>query len=69
MVVTGHSLGGVLATLLVTDLAANTRLWPQALTFASPEVGDAVFAARYAGLATVSWRIYNQADIIPYLPL
>ena len=68
MVVTGHSLGGVLATLLVTDLAANTRLWPQALTFASPEVGDAVFAARYAGLATVSWRIYNQADIIPYLP-
>jgi len=46
-VVTGHSLGGALATLLVTDLNATTALKPQAWTFASPQVGDAVFAARY----------------------
>ena len=69
LVVTGHSLGGALATLLAADLNATTALRPQAWTFASPKVGDAVFAARYAGVATVSWRIYNQADIIPYLPL
>ena len=68
MVVTGHSLGGALATLLVADLAANTTLNPQAWTFASPKVGDAVFAGRYAALSTVSWRIYNQVDVVPYFP-
>jgi triacylglycerol lipase len=68
IVVTGHSLGGALATLLVADLAANTTLKPQAWTFASPNVGDAAFATRYGALTTVSWRIYNQIDIVPYFP-
>jgi len=67
--VTGHSLGGALATLLVTDLNATTTLKPQAWTFASPHVGDATFAARYGGLSTVSWRIYNQVDVVPYFPM
>jgi len=44
-------------------------LKPQAWTFASPQVGDAVFAARYGGLSTVSWRIYNQVDVVPYFPI
>ena len=69
LVVTGHSLGGALATLLVADLNATTALRPQAWTFASPRVGDAVFAARYGGLSTVSWRIYNQVDVVPYFPM
>jgi triacylglycerol lipase len=69
VVVCGHSLGGALATLLVADLTANTPLKPQAWTFASPKVGDAVFAARYGGLSTVSWRIYNQVDVVPYFPV
>jgi hypothetical protein len=68
-VVCGHSLGGALATLLVADLAANTPLRPRAWTFASPRVGDAAFAGRYGGLSTVSWRIYNQADVVPYFPV
>ena len=69
LVVTGHSLGGALATLLVTDLNATMALKPQAWTFASPRVGDATFAARYGGLSTVSWRIYNQVDVVPYFPI
>jgi len=69
IVVCGHSLGGALATLLVADLTANTPLKPQAWTFASPRVGDAIFAARYGGLSTVSWRIYNQVDVVPYFPV
>jgi triacylglycerol lipase len=69
LVVCGHSLGGALATLLVADLAANTALKPQGWTFASPKVGDAVFAARYGALSTVSWRIYNQVDVVPYFPV
>ena len=69
LVVTGHSLGGALATLLVTQLTATTALKPQAWTFASPQVGDAAFAARYGGLSTVSWRIYNHVDVVPYFPI
>ena len=65
----GHSLGGALGTLLVADVTANTPLKPQAWTFASPRVGDAIFAARYGGLSTVSWRIYNQVDVVPYFPI
>ena len=49
--------------------AANTPLKPQAWTFASPRVGDAAFAGRYGGLSTVSWRIYNQVDVVPYFPI
>ena len=69
MVVCGHSLGGALATLLVADVTANTQLKPQAWTFASPRVGDAAFAARYGGLSGVSWRIYNQVNVVPYFPV
>jgi triacylglycerol lipase len=69
LVVSGHSLGGALATLLVADLNATMALKPQAWTFASPRVGDAVFAGRYGGLSTVSWRIYNQVDVVPYFPM
>ena len=69
LVVTGHSLGGALATLLVTQLSVTTTLKPQAWTFASPRVGDAAFAARYGGLSTVSWRIYNQVDVVPHFPI
>ncbi|WFR71463.1 lipase family protein [Prescottella defluvii] len=69
LVVTGHSLGGALSTLLVADLAANSALQPQTWTFAAPKVGDANFAARYGALSTVSWRIYNIVDPVPYFPL
>jgi pimeloyl-ACP methyl ester carboxylesterase len=68
-VVCGHSLGGALATLLAADLAANTPITPQVWTFASPRVGDATFAARYGALTSVSWRIYNQVDVVPYFPV
>jgi triacylglycerol lipase len=68
LVVTGDGLGGALATLLVADLAANTRLTPLAWTFASPQVGDAAFAARSSAHIAVSWRIYNQPDIVPGFP-
>lgn len=30
---------------------------------------DAIFAARYGALSTVSWRIYNQVDVLPYFPM
>lgn len=70
VIVTGHSLGAALATLLVADMSANTKnLKPQAWTFASPKVGDAGFAGTYGQLTTVSWRIYNVRDIVPRVPI
>lgn len=69
VIVTGHSLGAALATLLVTDMSANTALKPQGWTFASPKVGDTNFAAAYGRLTTVSWRIYNIPDIVPRVPV
>jgi len=69
IIVTGHSLGAALATLLVADMSANTPLKPQAWTFASPKVGDANFAAAYGYHSTVSWRIYNVPDVIPRVPI
>jgi triacylglycerol lipase len=68
-VLCGHSLGGALTTLLAADMTANTPLKPQAWTFASPQVGDAIFAGNYGRLSTVSWRIYNQVDVVPYFPV
>src|SRR3974377_1452901 len=40
IVVTGHSLGAALGTLLVADLTANLALQPRAWTFASTKVGQ-----------------------------
>jgi len=67
--ITGHSLGAALATLLAIDVAANGGFTtPVVYTFASPRVGDKVFAGTYDGLVETSWRIANQNDIVTNLP-
>ncbi|HLN28762.1 MAG TPA: lipase family protein [Gemmataceae bacterium] len=66
--ITGHSLGAALATFLAIDVAGNDVLTPTVYTFASPAVGDKVFAGIYDGLVPVSWRIANAPDIVPKLP-
>jgi predicted lipase len=67
--ITGHSLGGALATMLAVDLAANS-VWvnPIVYTFASPRVGDKVFAGTYDNLVATSWRLSNLNDLVPKLP-
>ncbi|RXZ84302.1 lipase family protein [Paenibacillaceae bacterium] len=67
--VTGHSLGGALAVLAAPDIAVNTIHGPpQVYTYAAPRVGDPQFALRYNRLIPKSWRIYNEFDLVPYLP-
>lgn len=67
--ITGHSLGSALATLLAIDAAGNgVFASPTVYTFASPRVGDKVFAGIYDSLVPNSWRIANLNDIIPQLP-
>jgi len=70
VVVTGHSLGGALATLATADLVSE-GVAPQAAmyTFASPRVGDRPFAREFNKHVLQRWRIANTEDIVPALPL
>jgi hypothetical protein len=61
VLLTGHSLGGALATLAVT-LCPGARLY----TFGSPRVGDRNFAALFSNIQ--HHRFVNCCDIVPRLP-
>ncbi len=67
--VTGHSLGGALATLYVAEnTAAGHATIPRICTFASPRVGDPTIATQFDQLEISSWRIVNEPDLVPKLP-
>lgn len=78
--VTGHSLGGAMATVVglwLADTASKWVLRPNKInfktyTFAAPTVGNQAFASYHNGQTAnsqVQWqafRVYNQQDAIPY---
>jgi len=67
--VTGHSLGGVISTLAVMDMIVNHDITSVThYSFGSPRAGDQAFAAAYASLVPVGYRVTNDADIVPHLP-
>ncbi|XP_010450193.1 PREDICTED: uncharacterized protein LOC104732360 isoform X1 [Camelina sativa] len=71
--VTGHSLGGALATLLALELASSQLAKRGAITitmynFGSPRVGNKKFAEIYNQKVKDSWRVVNHRDIIPTVP-
>jgi predicted lipase len=67
--IAGHSLGSTLATLLAIDVSGNkVFVGPTVYTFASPRVGDKVFAGTYDGLVPTSWRVSNLNDLVPQVP-
>lgn len=66
VVVTGHSLGGCLATVLAPYLhhrLPGVRVAP--ITFAAPTAGNAAFAAYFDGLFPGAPRYYNRLDLVP----
>jgi Lipase (class 3) len=63
MLVTGHSLGAGLATLVAASLRARA---PRLITFGSPRVGDAEFA-KLVDPATVA-RVVNCCDMVARVP-
>jgi hypothetical protein len=69
-VVTGHSLGAALRTLFVMENKEKDRFDITTLcTFASPRVGNMLFARTFNLLPINSWRIVNSCDLVPKLPL
>jgi len=68
-VVTGHSLGSALATLLVVENSVTQAFDISLLsTLASPKVGNLDFKQFFDALPITSWRIVNIQDLIPTLP-
>lgn len=71
--VTGHSLGGALATLLALELSSSQLAKRAAISvtmynFGSPRVGNKRFAEVYNEKVKDSWRVVNHRDIIPTVP-
>ena len=70
--VTGHSLGGALATIFAADVAANhpqLRSRMCVYSFGSPRVGDEAFARHFDACVPRSFRCRNKLDLVPRLPL
>jgi predicted alpha/beta-hydrolase family hydrolase len=69
IIITGHSLGGALAT-LCADAAADMGVEVEAVyTFGSPRVGNGSFARQYNDdLADVTCRVVNARDPVPHVP-
>ncbi|XP_078427745.1 putative triglyceride lipase isoform X2 [Wolffia australiana] len=71
--VTGHSLGGALATLLAFELSSSQMAKRGVISitmynFGSPRVGNRCFTEIYNQRVRDSWRIVNHRDIIPTVP-
>ncbi|REE66963.1 triacylglycerol lipase [Paenibacillus taihuensis] len=67
--VTGHSLGGALATLASLDIAVNRK--PDTIityTYGAPRSGDPAFVRAYNAAVPISFRIQNEFDVVPHLP-
>ena len=67
LVIAGHSLGAALATLLAAETAKNGGR-PITYTFASPCVGDDVFADTYRALGIETHRVFYKGDLVPEVP-
>lgn len=67
--VTGHSLGGSLATLCAADIRATLGATTTLYAFASPRTGDPAFADRFNVECPDTWRIVNTEDIVNTVPL
>ncbi len=69
--ITGHSLGGALATLAAIDLVLNLPEFKnkiQLYTYACPRVGDPAFATKHSQLIPNSYRVVNLADLFNMVP-
>ena len=71
LLVTGHSLGAALAVLAAPDILKNMppNLEPRLTTFAGPRAGLHDFVVPFNMNIESCFRVVNQLDVIPHLPL
>ena len=63
--VTGHSLGGAMATLASVRLTSEGYKVRAVYTYGSPRVGDRLFRDSYS---LANYRFVNDNDLVPHLP-
>jgi len=68
VVITGHSLGGALATLCATELAPLLPVPVHVYNYGSPRVGNINFVNYFESLVEVVYRITYNTDLVPHLP-
>ncbi|XVE82076.1 hypothetical protein DITRI_Ditri15bG0117500 [Diplodiscus trichospermus] len=69
IMVTGHSMGGAMASFCALDLKINHEAKNvQVITFGQPRIGNAAFASYYSKLVPNTIRVTNDHDIVPHLP-
>ncbi|GAB0490403.1 hypothetical protein MMPV_001640 [Pyropia vietnamensis] len=71
VMVTGHSLGGALATLCAFDCRVQlgmSELDVTVITFGSPRVGNRAFTRRFLAAVPVCFRIMNHSDGVTNVP-
>lgn len=66
IVVCGHSLGGALAVLASYHISRRTKTPVDCVTFGAPQVGDKSFVKRFDSSVSLSVRVVNPYDIVPY---
>ena len=67
--VTGHSLGGALATLAALDLTVlKPKIPVHVYTFGAPRVGNDAFQLYFQSQIANSIRVVHEKDIVPHLP-
>lgn len=70
--VTGHSLGGAVASLAAAALSKQLEQGTDKVTlytFGQPRTGNCVSAARHDSLVPNSYRVVNGEDVVPHVPL
>lgn len=65
----GHSLGGALATIAAAHLAASLPEGVRCYTFGCPRVGNRRFARLFGRLVPDHWRVNNDEDPVPMIPM
>ena len=72
MVFVGHSLGGALATLALSDLVEEgivPTVMTRLITFGSPRIGNAAWMNYFQDrFSPISTRVTNKRDLVPHLP-
>ena len=65
--ITGHSLGGALASLSAVDIHQVYGIIHSLYTFGKPRVGNKYFSDYYRSVCLI-YRVTHYADIVPHLP-